>query len=169
MAKVLFVIAPIKFRDEELFQPKEVLEEAGHSCTIASTRTEECTGMLGATVTPDLNVSDVSVDEYDAVVMVGGVGVYELVDNEDVLRIFRDAKEEDMLIGAICAGPLVLASAGILKGVTATLYPTPESVEKFKSLGANYVKEDVVIDGNIITACGPQVAREFGEKLRDLL
>jgi len=169
MAKVLLIIAPKNFRDEELFQPKEVLEGAGHSCTIASTTTNECTGMLGATVKPDVNVAGVDANDYDAIVMIGGSGSLELVGNKAVLDLFRDAKEKGKIIGAICAGPLVPANAGVLRGVAATMFPNPEYIKKLKSLGVDYVEKDVVVDGRIVTACGPKAAKEFGKALAGLL
>jgi len=169
MAKVLFIIAPKNFRDEELKEPKDVLESAGHECKVASTTTEPCTGMLGATVTPDLNVSDVNVEEYDAVAMIGGTGVFSIIDNETIMKIFVEAKEKGKVIGAICAGPLIVANSGIMEGVRATMYPNDKYVEEYKELGVNYVKEDVVVDGKIVTACGPTAAKEFGIKLKELL
>ena len=60
--KVLMVIAPDKFRDEELFKPKEIIEANGGTVTIASLKARPCTGMMGGTVTPDIEVIDVPVE-----------------------------------------------------------------------------------------------------------
>ena len=70
--RVLMVIAPENFRDEELLHTKEELERAGAETTIASSKTGVVKGLLGATVTPDFKLDQVNVDDYDAIVFVGG-------------------------------------------------------------------------------------------------
>ena len=71
--RVLMVIAPENFRDEEYLHTREELERAKASITVASTKTTTARGMLGATVTPDLKLEQVDVDDYDAVIFVGAV------------------------------------------------------------------------------------------------
>jgi len=69
---VLIVIAPKDFRDEELFEPKKIFEEKGIRVNITSTTTDTARGMLGRTVKPDITISEAKLDEYEAIVVVGG-------------------------------------------------------------------------------------------------
>jgi len=68
------VIASQDFRDEELLTPKEILENKGVKVTIASSSLDTATGMLGAKVKPDILIEDVNVNDFDAVIFVGGAG-----------------------------------------------------------------------------------------------
>ena len=157
------IIAPRNFRDEELFHTKEEIEAAGNSITIASTTTNTATGMLGGTAKPDITINDVDVDDYDAVIFVGGMGSSVYFNNPKAHEIARTANKKGKLIGAICIAPSTLANAGLLKDKKATSYPSEES--NLRSKGANYTGNPVEKDGNIITADGPSSAREFGRKI----
>ena len=163
--KALMVIAPSNFRDEEFSEPHKLLTSKGVEVTVASVGTAPAKGVLGKVVTPDTDVSSVNGDEYDAVIFVGGPGVEELslFNNGHFLRIAREADEAGKIVAAICAGPKILASAGLLQGRKATVYSG--DVAYIKSKGADYVGQDVVQDGNIITASGPQAASKFGNKI----
>jgi len=161
----LFIIAQNDFRDEELLEPKELLESEGHRVTVASITTDPAHGMLGAVVNPDIAVKDAHVDDYDAIVVIGGSGSPELAEHEEVLKLLQDAQYKGKLIGAICLGPTVLAKAGVLNGKKATVFETPDSVAVLESNGASFVKEDVVVDGNVVTASGPHAALKFGKTL----
>ena len=91
MKKVLMIIAPEDFRDEELLHPKEELERAGASVTIASAKTAPARGVLGATVTPDIKLDQVKVGDYDAVVFVGGPGSSIYFNDNRALSIASEA------------------------------------------------------------------------------
>lgn len=169
MAKVLFIIAQQNFRDEELLEPKQVLENANVECSIASITTNPSTGKLGTTITPDLTVKDAQVDDFDAVVVVGGPGAPELANHPEVLDLLKAFTAQSKIVSAICIAPIILAKAGLLQGKKATVYLTPESEETLKNNGAELVQEDVVIDGQIITANGPEAARRFGQAILDKL
>lgn len=163
MGKVLMIIAPRNFRDEELFHTKEELEAAGNSVMISSTTIDTATGMLGRTVKPDITINDVNIDDYDAVVFVGGTGSSIYFNNPKTHEIARAANEKEKIIGAICIAPSILANAGLLNGKKATSYSSEES--NLRSNGANYTGNPVEKDGNIITADGPSSAREFGRTI----
>lgn len=72
--KVVMIIAHENFRDEELLETREELLDAGASVTVASSSRTPATGMLGARVTPDKTLQEIRVDDYDAVIFVGGTG-----------------------------------------------------------------------------------------------
>lgn len=162
--RVLMVIAPENFRDEELFHTREELERTGASVTIASTKKKRVKGMLGASVVPDLELDRVEVGDYDAVVFVGGIGASAYFDNDSALSIARDATEKGKKVCAICIAPVILANAGVLKGRKATVWDG-EYRRMLEGGGATYTSRSVVVDGNFITAIGPQAAREFGRTL----
>jgi protease I len=162
--KVLLIIAPQNFRDEELLHTKEELERVGAKTTIASTKTGEVRGMLGARVTPDIKLDQVKVDDYDVVVFVGGSGSAVYFDDKQAISIASEAFSKGKKVCAICIAPVILANAGVLKGKRATAFPD-DSVPKIKSKGATYTGKSVEVDGNIITANGPAAAREFGRTI----
>lgn len=170
--RILMVIAPRDFRDEELLIPKEYFEGLGAEVVVASKERNVCRGMLGARIEPDIALRDVNVEDFDAVVFVGGAGVPAYFDDPEALRIAREAHEKGKVVGAICLAPGVLASAGILKGRRATVWWTPHHTLGRDLLlrgGATLVDEPVVVDGRIVTANGPDAARAFAEAIARLL
>jgi protease I len=168
--RVLAVIAPAGFRDEELQQPRQILEAEGAEVKVASTIEGTCAGMLGAKVEADFTIGQARASEFDAVVVVGGAGSPEhLWDNPELHSILKQAAEANKVIGGICLSGAVLARAGVLDGKQATVYQTPQTLEELKKAGARYVAKDVVTDGNVVTAEGPAAAKEFGRKLAERL
>jgi len=163
MGKVLMIIAPRNFRDEELFHTKEELEAAGNSVMIASTTTGTASGMLDGTAKPDITINEVNVDDYDAVVFVGGTGSSIYFNDQKAHKIAKTANEKGKLVCAICIAPSTLANAGLLRGKKATSYPSEEG--NLRSKGANFTGNSVEKDGNIITATGPSAAKEFGRTI----
>lgn len=163
--KVLMLIAPSNFRDEEFAEPYKVLTSSGAEVTVASVSTAPARGVLGKTVTPNINVSSAKGSDYDAVVFIGGPGVeeYELFNNGNFLRIAREANNSGKVLSAICVAPKILASAGLLQGKKATVFSS--GAVYLKSKGANYTGQDLVQDGKIITASGPQAATKFGNAI----
>ncbi|WP_347273563.1 DJ-1/PfpI family protein [Candidatus Kuenenia sp.] len=161
--KVVMIIAKNNFRDEELLEPKAILEKNGAAVTIASSSLKESTGMLGAKVSPDILFTEIAVGDYDAVIFVGGTGSSEYWDNPTAHTIAKEASKANKIVGAICIAPVTLAKAGLLKGKKATTYSS--TVNDIKSEGANYTGEGVEKDGNIITADGPVSAKKFGEAI----
>ena len=168
--KALFILMPEGFRDEEFTVPKERLENAGVEVTVAGLREGECKGMLGMSYTPKTTVDEVSVDDFDAIVIPGGSGSPQhLWDNQKVHQMVRDAYDKGKVVAIICLAPVALAKAGLLKGKNATVSSSSNAPEILKGKGANYLDEDVVVDGNIITARGPAASGEFAEKIIEKL
>ncbi|GBC83359.1 Putative cysteine protease YraA [bacterium HR10] len=164
--RILMVIAPEDFRDEELFTPKQIFEAGGAEVTIASTRLGLARGMLGGSASPDLLIAEARAEDYDAIVVVGGMGSpTHLWADEALHRLLREADEKGKIIGAICLSPAVLARAGLLRGRRATVYVTDESMSELRRGGAHYQQVDVVTDGRIVTASGPHAAAEFGRAI----
>jgi len=164
--KILMIIAPRDFRDEEFQEPKAILEREGFKVVVASTVAETAKGMFGMKVTPDTTVDNVNPAEFDAVVVVGGSGspTY-LWNNAQIQRIVQTLHQKGGLVSAICLSPVVLAKAGLLRGKKATVFRTADSVNELKKGGALISDAPVVVDGEIITGSGPEAAREFGRKI----
>lgn len=164
--KVLMVVAPDQFRDEELLEPKKILEQEGAEVIVASTQPGEARGMLGARVRPDRQLSEVKAAEFDAVTVVGGMGSPEhLWDNSTLHGILREMKQSEKVVSAICLSGAALAKAGVLEGKAATVWPMPESLKALAEGKAKYQEKPVVQDGRVITANGPEAAREFGQTI----
>ena len=163
MKKVVMIIAQDNFRDEELLQPKRVFEDAGVVVKVASRKKTEAQGMLGAKIMPDIALLDINVQDFDAVIFVGGAGSSTYWDDLSAHKIARDAYSANKLVAAICIAPVTLANAGLLKGKRATVWSSEAG--KLGSAGAVYTGKSVEKDGNIITGSGPTAAIEFGKQI----
>ena len=168
MTKVLFVIAHKDFRDEELLVPKHLLSK--YDITIASTETTTARGTQGAELNPDITLDKAleRIDEFDAVIFVGGSGAKEYFNDNTAHKIAKGAKN---VLAAICIAPIILANAGVLDGKKVTVWDDGRGTQKnqLESKGIAVMDTPVVVDGNIVTANGPDVAEEFAERIKDLL
>ena len=168
--KALMIIAPRDFRDEELFHTREEIEKAGGMVTIASTSISEATGMFGAKASPHITIDTVRVEDFDAVIFVGGMGAEIYFDDPRALKIARDAYSMKKLVSAICIAPSILANADILKGRSATVWSGDKKyVDILNDNGARFTGQPVERDGRIVTANGPEAAREFGTTIVKML
>jgi protease I len=167
MKKAVLIIAQNGFRDEELLEPKKILENAGIETKIASSALKEAKGVMGALVMPDMLVKDINVKDFSAIIFIGGGGASQYWDDPIAQKIAQEAVSANRIVGAICIAPVTLARAGILKGRRATVFSSEAS--QLKAYGADYTGRPVEKDGNIITAAGPFAASEFGEELVEAL
>jgi protease I len=163
----VLIIASRNFRDEELLETKRELETANVDTVIASTKTGVIKGTHGAKVEAAILVNDIAVEDYDAIIFIGGPGAKEYFDSSVALSIARQAKDKEKILAAICIAPAVLANAGVLNGVRATCFSTEKY--RLKKAGAVYTGADVERDGLIITADGPRSAAKFGKTVADAL
>ncbi len=152
------IIAPQDFKDEEYYTPKKIFEVNKIeviSCSLVS----NATSVTGKSQKIDILLSKVYAEDYDAVVFVGGPGASIYFNDKKSHEIAKNAK----VLCAICIAPSTLANAGVLKGKKATCWPSES--KNLERNGGIYTGEDVVVDGNIITANGPAAARQFGEAI----
>lgn len=161
------VVAPQNFRDEELFEPKKVLEERGIGVEIASKGATEARGMLGGKIAVDKDLNEVRLDQYQSIVFVGGSGSSIYFNDPAALSLAKKAYDQEKVVAAICIAPSILANAGLLKGKKATSFSS--EAENLRNKGADYTGEGVTVDGKIITAKGPDYATQFGEKIVEAL
>ena len=167
MTKVVMVIAPHEFRDEELFETKEVLESKNIKVDIASVGVKEAKGKLGGKAKVNLEVSAIHPNEYDGIVFVGGAGAKIYFEDFTVQELAIEFYTKGKVVAAICIAPSILANADLLVGIKATSFESER--ENLVDKGAEYTGEDVTVDGSIITANGPDAAEEFGEKIAESL
>ena len=165
--KVVFIVAPQNFRDEEYLQPKTILEDAGIKVITASLKTGELTGMLGAKIKADILVEEIKTPEISALVLVGGSGADIYWSHLGVHQLIKQMLVQNKPIGAICIAPVTLARAGVLTGKNATCFSSVK--DELVKAGANFQSKSVVQDGLIITANGPTAATEFGQTLLKVL
>ena len=157
MKKVLVFLADGS-EEIEALTPVDMLRRAGAEVTFAGVTGKECKCSHGVTVVTDALASECAGEEYDMVVLPGGMpGTLNLGASEYVKKAVMKAYESGRFVAAICAAPSVLGEMGLLKGKRATCYPGFES----KLIGAEAVCEKAVRDGNIITSCGAGAAMEF--------
>ena len=161
--KVLFVVAQTNFRDEEYFDPKNILEQAGILTTTASISKGEATSVFGKTIPAEISISDLNPDDYSAVIFVGGAGSKVYFENPTAHKIAQEMLNSGKIVAAICIAPTTIAKAGILKGKKATSFPSAKN--DLIASGAIFTGKSVEKDGNIITADGPDSAKEFGKEI----
>jgi len=165
--KAVLIIASGNFRDEELFETKRAITKSGVETVIASTKTGVIKGMLGGKAEAAILVNELSVDDYDAIIFVGGSGAREYFNSQAALNIARQAVEKQKVLAAICIAPAILANAGVLDGVRATSFSSERL--KLKKAGAKFTGTAVERDGLIITGSGPRAASRFGKAIADAL
>jgi protease I len=163
--KAALIIASQGFRDEELFDTKAQLENAGIQTAIVSSVNTMVTGMLGGTAQPEIFINDLVVNDYDAVIFVGGLGAKEYFNSKVAHEIAKQAVLKRKVLAAICIAPSTLANAGVLEGIKATSYSSEK--QNLIAKGANFTGDDVIRDGLIITGSGPTAARKFGKTIAD--
>jgi protease I len=168
--KVLFVIAPDRYREEEFEVTTKILSGVGIEYDVASTKTGVCTGMTGGEQEAGLMISDADEKDYDGLVLIGGLGARDFLwADEDLCRLTGEFGKAGKVVAAICLAPVIMARAGILKDRQATVFESPASLKLLEDGGANYVKIPVVADMNLITANHPTAAEKFAEAIIEKL
>lgn len=168
--KVMFVIAGSGFQPIEYSVPKKILEHSGITIITASDKPEIASANDGTTAIIDKTLDQVSVDDFDALFFIGGPEALDHLDNEKSYQLLRKTAEEKKIFGAICISVRILAKSGVLKGKKVTGWNGDNKLGAIlEKAEATYVKKDVIVDGNIITATGPEAAQEFGAKILTIL
>ena len=150
MKRAVIITGP-NFQDEEFIYPYYRLLEEGYSVDIATPDKAIVHGKYGVPAKPTMDTKDLRADDFDLVVLPGG---FEAPDRlrirKEVLEFVREIFKKNKVVAAICHGPWICISAGIMKGKRATGYIS--IADDIRNAGATYLKENVVIDGNLITA-----------------
>lgn len=165
--KAVIITGP-GFEETEVIIPWFYLPAEGIAVDLATSSDTLVIGKHGYPVKPNIKLSDLNVSKYDAVFIPGG---YEAPDRirqkPEVVMFVREMFNKGKVVSAICHGPWVLVSAGILKGKRATCYPGMK--DDLINAGSEYVVEPVVIDGNLVTADRPQTSGYWVKATIDIL
>lgn len=151
--KVLIISAD-KFEDSELLVPYYRMLEEGHEVDIASINKGKIKGKKGYEVEANRSIDEIDPADYGLLIIPGGSAPGEVRKSEKAIEIVREFFKKDKPAAAICHGPQVLISAGVMKGRHATCY---KSVAKeMKETGADYEDKEVIVDKNLITSRLPK-------------
>ncbi len=170
-ARVL-MLATDGFEQDELFKPRQALIDAGATVTLASVKTDaikgEKLGDPGDSITPDMTIDDVDTDDYDALVLPGGVGNPDKLRIQDrAVEIVTEFMEDDKIVAAICHAPWLLIEADVVDGRRMTSWPSVRT--DLENAGADVVDEAVVVDGNLITSRKPDDLPQFNQAVMTAL
>ena len=169
MKSALLILAQKGYQDVELQGTRDGLTAAGFKVVLASTKKGECVGKFDGREMAQIGLKDVKVKDYDRVAFIGGPGMMQAWQDEEMKRVAREAVENDIVLGAICIAPKILASAEVLVGKKATVANGDGDQDGFLALhDCEYTGEPVTVDGKIVTANGPDAAEEFGKALAAL-
>ena len=167
-SKRVAIVATDGFEQSELVEPKKALEAAGATTAVISLQSGRIRGWAGKDwgdeVAVDAVIDDASADDYDALVLPGGVmNPDRLRTNDAVLAFVRAFFEQGKPVGAICHGPWTLINAGVVKGRHLTSWPSLQA--DLQNAGATWTDEEVVSQDGLVTSRKPADLPAFNRKL----
>ena len=166
--KKVAILAADMFERVELEEPRKALEDAGADVEVVSIHDGEIKGFdhfdPANTVKVDRTVDEVSPDDYDALLIPGGVGnPDQLRGDENAVAFAREFNDAGKPMAVICHGPWVLVEAGVVRGRRVTSWPTLET--DIRNAGGDWVDEEVVVDTNIVTSRKPDDIPAFNREM----
>jgi len=166
--KKVAILAADMFERVELEEPRKALEEAGADVEIVSIHDGEIQGFdhfdPANKVQVDRTVEEVSPDDYDALMVPGGVGnPDQLRGDENAVSFVRGFHRAGKPMAVICHGPWVLVESGVVRGRRVTSWPTLET--DIRNAGGEWVDEEVVVDGNLVTSRKPDDLPAFNREM----
>ena len=172
MPKRVLILATDGFEQSELIEPRKALEKAGIETVVASPKSGEIKGWnhtdWGETVKVDAALSEVSAEDFDALMLPGGqMNPDSLRMDDEVIGLIEDFDEAEKTIAAICHGPWLLVEADIVDGRAVTGWPSIRT--DLENAGAQVFDEEVIVDGNLITSRKPSDIPAFSQALIDAL
>ena len=166
--KKIAILAADMFERVELEEPRQALEDAGAEVEVVSLEEGEIKGFdhfdPANTVPVDRTVEDVSPEEYDALMIPGGVGNPDLLrGDENAVSFVRDFHAAGKPIAVICHGPWMLVESGLARGRRVTSWPTLQT--DIRNAGGDWVDQEVVVDDNIVTSRKPDDIPAFNREM----
>ncbi len=152
--KKIAVLIDDYFNELELIYPYFRLKEAGFDSVLLGVNKKLYHSKWGYVMESEASIFDINFDEFSGVIVPGGYAPDRLRRNQRMLDFVRDMFNKENLVAAICHGAWVLISARVVNGVTLTGFYSIK--DDLKNAGANYVNEEVVVDGNLITSRSPE-------------
>jgi protease I len=170
-AKVL-IVATDGFEESELFGPLQILRDRGADVKLASPDLKPIQATVhddaGKTIRPDMTLGDAGAEDFDALILPGGVrNPDQLRTSKAAIDLIRAFDQAGKPVAAICHGPWLLVEADLLRGKTATAWPSIRT--DLKNAGANVIDEPAVTDGNIVTSRNPDDVPAFTEAIIALI
>jgi protease I len=168
----ILIIATDGFEEWELFGPREILQKRGAEVVLASPKLDPIQATVhddpGKTIRPDLTLDEARADDFDALILPGGVrNPDHLRMNVKAIALIKQFARQGKPVAAICHGPWLLIEADLVRGRTATSWPSIRT--DLRNAGATVVDQPVVVDGNVVTSRNPQDVEEFTNALIDLV
>ena len=160
---VVIILPESNFNEQEFNTVKTHLEKNYIKVFIASDATGLCTGEHGLKVKSDMQLYNIHINNFKAVIFIGGKGVEEYWNNILLHKLIKKSYENKTLLAAICAAPVILAKSGILSSKNAVCYP--DNKKDLTKEGANYTDLPVIQEGKIITARDEISAQQFVESI----
>jgi protease I len=163
------ILAEEDFEDSELMEPLRAMKDAGASVLIVGSGSKKSyRGKRGsAEVAVDTTADKVEASQFDAIIVPGGYAPDKMRLHQPMIDLIRKAYAEGKIIAAVCHGPQLLISAGIVRGRRVTSWPSV--AVDLKNAGAIWVDEPMVRDGNIITSRKPADLQKFNKAIIDAL
>ena len=166
--KKVAILAADMFERVELEEPKKALEAEGATTEIVSISGGEIQGFdhfdPDGKTKVDKTVEEVSVGDYDALLIPGGVGnPDQLRGDENAVNFVREFLDSKKPLAVICHGPWVLVEAGAVRGRTLTSWPTLQT--DIRNAGGTWVDQEVVVDDGIVTSRKPDDIPAFNKKM----
>ncbi len=158
-SKHVAILVDDYFEQVEFTKPKEAIEQAGALTTIITTKDSDTLhGMnhaeIGDSFMPDLHIEDTDFEDYDMLVLPGGVfNADQLRMNETAREWTRYCVENNIPLAAICHAPWLLVSADLVDGLRLTSYYTLQ--DDIRNAGGDWIDRELVVDGNVITSRKP--------------
>jgi protease I len=168
---IAFLVAPEGIEQVELTEPWKAVEDAGGTPKLLSTTSGEVQAFnhldKADTFAVDTVVSDADPESYDGLMLPGGVANPDALRmDEDAVAFVRDFVESDRPVAAICHAPWTLAEADVVRGKRMTSWPSLQT--DLRNAGADWVDEEVVVDGRLVTSRKPDDLPAFNEAMLEL-
>jgi protease I len=167
--KRVAILAEEDFEDSELVEPLRAMRDAGAKVVIVGSGTKQIyKGKRGsATIRVDVTADKVKAEDFDAIIVPGGYAPDKMRLHQSMIHLVREAHDLGKVIAAVCHGPQLLISAGIVRGRRVTSWPSV--TVDLQNAGANWVDEPVVQDGNLITSRKPGDLPRFNKAIIEAL
>jgi protease I len=165
--KRIAFLATDGFEQVELTEPWKAVEQAGGTPELVSIKSGKIQGMnhdeKGDQFSVDKVVGDVSAEDYDGLVLPGGVANPDYLRmNDEAVDFVRDFFKQQKPVAAICHGPWTLVEADVVEGRTLTSWPSLKT--DIRNAGGNWVDEEVVVDNGLVTSRKPDDLKAFCAK-----
>ena len=166
--KRVAIVATDMVEQVELLEPRKALEEAGAKTDLVSIKPGEIQGFnhydKGDKIPVDKTIEEARANEYDALLLPGGVGNPDTLRmDENVVSFVRDFFEQGKPVAAICHAPWTLVEAGVVRGRTLTSWPSLQT--DIRNAGGTWVDQEVVVEQGLVTSRKPDDIPAFNAKM----